>query len=127
MKKVIFLHGGEALPEKYRLLLGGALVLYLVFGMLIDLVTTRSHSTRPPRTRAIWRFGAAASVGVVTMLGGSLSPVGFHGHPGRRLCRPNCSRPDATAPGGRTAPWTAHLHLNRQARLRRSGLTPWAR
>lgn len=77
MKKVIFLHGGEALPEKYRLLLGGALVLYLVFGMLIDLVTTRSHNTRPPRTRAAWRFGAAAVVGVVTVLGASLPPVLF--------------------------------------------------
>jgi len=77
MKKVIFLQGGEALPEKYRLLLGGALILYLVFGMLIDLVTTRSHNTRPPRTRAIWRFGAAAAVGAVTVLGGSLPPVVF--------------------------------------------------
>jgi low temperature requirement protein LtrA len=76
-KKVIFLPGAEALPEKYRLLLGGALVLYLVFGMFIDLVTTRGHNTRPPRTRAAWRFGAAAVIGVVTFLGASLSPLLF--------------------------------------------------
>jgi low temperature requirement protein LtrA len=76
-KKVIFLPGAEALPEKYRLLLGGALVLYLVFGMFIDLVTTRSHNTRPPRTRAAWRFGAAAVIGAVTLLSASLSPVLF--------------------------------------------------
>jgi low temperature requirement protein LtrA len=74
IKKVIFLPGAEALPDKYRLLLGGALALYLVFGMLIDLVTTRSHTIRPPRTRAAWRFGAAAVVGAVTLLGGGLSP-----------------------------------------------------
>jgi low temperature requirement protein LtrA len=74
IKKVIFLPGAEALPDKYRLLLGGALALYLVFGMLIDLVTTRSHITRPPRTRAVWRFGAAAVVGAVALLGGGLSP-----------------------------------------------------
>ncbi len=74
VKKVIFLPGGEALPEKYRLLLGGALALYLIFGMLIDLVTTRSHATRPPRTRAVWRFGAAAVIGGVTLLGASLPP-----------------------------------------------------
>jgi low temperature requirement protein LtrA len=76
-KKMIFLPGVEAVPEKYRLLLGGALVLYLVFGMFIDLVTTRSHNTRPPRTRAAWRFGAAAVIGVVTLLGGGLSPLLF--------------------------------------------------
>jgi low temperature requirement protein LtrA len=76
-KKVIFLPGAEALPEKYRLLLGGALVLYLVFGMFIDLVTTRSHSTRPPRTRAAWRFGAAAVIGVTMLLGAGLSPLLF--------------------------------------------------
>ena len=76
-KKVIFLPGAEALPEKYRLLLGGALVLYLVFGMFIDLVTTRSHNTRPARTRAAWRFGAAAVIVVVTFLGASLSPLLF--------------------------------------------------
>jgi hypothetical protein len=29
--------GAEALPEQYRLLLGGALVLYLVFGMFTDM------------------------------------------------------------------------------------------
>jgi low temperature requirement protein LtrA len=75
IKKVIFLPGGEALPEKYRLLLGGALALYLVFGMLIDLVTTRSHNSRPPRIRAAWRFGAAAVIAVVTLLGGGLSPL----------------------------------------------------
>ncbi len=75
MKKVIFLPGGEALPEKYRLLLGGALVLYLVFGMAIDLVTTRSHDTRPPRVRAAWRFGAAAFVAAATLLGAGLPPA----------------------------------------------------
>ncbi len=77
MKKVIFLTGGEALPEKYRLLLGGALALYLVFGMLIDLATTRSHDTRPPRVRAAWRFGAAAAVALVAWSGASLGPVVF--------------------------------------------------
>lgn len=77
MKKVIFIHAGEALPEKYRLLLGGALVLYLVFGMLIDLVTTRSHDTRPPRVRAAWRFGSAAFVALVALFGASLGPAPF--------------------------------------------------
>ncbi len=52
IKKVIFIHGGEALPEKYRLLLGGALVTYLIFVMMIDLVTTRSRKGASLRRRA---------------------------------------------------------------------------
>lgn len=73
IKKVVFLQAGEALPEKYRLLLAGALVLYLVFGMAIDLVTTRSYASRPQRTRAVWRFGAAAAVALIALFGGGLS------------------------------------------------------
>jgi low temperature requirement protein LtrA len=77
IKKVVFLQAGEALPEKYRLLLGGALALYLVFCLLIDLVTTRSYQTRPPRTRAAWRLGAAAVVALIALFGGGLDPAVF--------------------------------------------------
>ena len=77
IKKVVFLQAGDALPEKYRLLLGGALALYLVFCLLIDLVTTRSHHTRPPRTRAAWRLGAAAVIAAASLVGSGLSPLLF--------------------------------------------------
>ena len=77
IKKVVFLQAGEALPEKYRLLLGGALALYLVFCLLIDLVTTRSHHARPPRMRAAWRLGAAAVVALIALFGGGLDPAVF--------------------------------------------------
>ena len=77
IKKVIFLHGGEGLPEKYRLLLGGALVIYLVFGTFIDMVTIRSHDDRPPRARAAWRLGAAAVIAGVTLFGAPLPPLLF--------------------------------------------------
>jgi low temperature requirement protein LtrA len=69
IKKVIFLNAGEALPEKYRLLVGGALVVYLIFGMLIDLVTTRSPgpATFAPRRRTALHFGAAAAVAALAL------------------------------------------------------------
>lgn len=75
IKKVIFIHGSEGLPEKYRLLVGGALVIYLVFGALIDRVTMRSGALLPPNTRAVIRFGAAAFVALVALLAGGLSPA----------------------------------------------------
>jgi low temperature requirement protein LtrA len=70
IKKVIFLNAGEALPEKYRLLVGGALVVYLIFGMLIDLVTTRSPgpATFAPRRRTALHFGAAAAVAALALV-----------------------------------------------------------
>lgn len=77
IKKVIFLNAGEALPEKYRLLVGGALVVYLVFGMLIDLVTTRSHSaeTIAPRRRTALHLGAAVLIAALALLAAGLPPL----------------------------------------------------
>jgi low temperature requirement protein LtrA len=77
IKKVVFLHGGEALPEKYRLLLGGALVLYLVFGMMIDLVTTRTQGSTAmtPRRRAAVRFAAAAVITALALAAEALPPM----------------------------------------------------
>jgi low temperature requirement protein LtrA len=77
IKKVVFLHAGDPLPDKYRLLLGAALVIYLVFGMFIDLVTTRSavSAAMTPRARAIIRFTAAAIIAALTLLGAGLPPL----------------------------------------------------
>jgi low temperature requirement protein LtrA len=77
IKKVIFIHGGEALPEKYRLLLGGAMVTYLIFVMMIDLATTRSRKGASLRTRAGWRLGAAGIIALVAILGAGLLPALF--------------------------------------------------
>ena len=77
IKKVVFIHGGEALPEKYRLLLGGALITYLIFVMLIDQVTVRSRQGASPRTRAAWRLGAAGIIALVALFGAGLMPAVF--------------------------------------------------
>jgi low temperature requirement protein LtrA len=77
VKKVVFLHGGDALPEKYRLLLGGALALYLIFVLMIDLVTIRTGKASSPRTRAAWRLGAAGAIALVAVFGAGLTPPVF--------------------------------------------------
>ena len=43
IKKIVFLHGTEGIPDGYRLLVGGAVATVLVFAMLIELATTRSR------------------------------------------------------------------------------------
>jgi low temperature requirement protein LtrA len=77
IKKVIFIHGGEMLPEKYRLLLGGALVTYLIFVTLIDAVTVRSRPGASTGMRAAWRLGAAGAITLVAVFGANLLPPVF--------------------------------------------------
>ena len=77
IKKIIFLHGTEGIPDGYRLILGGALATVLVFAMLIELATTRPQNAGPIRLRAGVQFAAAAIVAAIAVLGASLPPVAF--------------------------------------------------
>lgn len=77
VKKIIFLHGAEGIPDGYRLLLGGALAAVLVFAMLIELATTRSQDAPPIRLRAGVQFAAAALVATLALFGAPLPPVAF--------------------------------------------------
>jgi low temperature requirement protein LtrA len=70
IKKLIFLVPGEPLADKYRLLIGGALLIYLVLSTFIDLVTTRSEHPLPPQRRAMIRLACAMLVFLLTLVGG---------------------------------------------------------
>ena len=70
MKKLIFLPPGDPLADKYRMLIGGALVIYLVFSTLIDTVTERGEHPLPTRSRAIVRLTSATAVTLLTWMGG---------------------------------------------------------
>lgn len=95
IKKIIFLHGTEGIPDGYRLILGGALATVLVFAMLIELATTRPQNAGPIRLRAGVQFAAAAIVAVIVHSWRFPATGGLYGvagsscrgtHPGRLVC-----------------------------------------
>lgn len=77
-KKVFIQPTFEPLADKYRWLSCIAMILYLVFVAIIDLVTERKdQATLDNSRRVLWRFGAAALVLLIAIFGGFLTPIFF--------------------------------------------------
>ncbi|MGB0386324.1 MAG: low temperature requirement protein A [Ardenticatenaceae bacterium] len=77
IKKLYLLPPVELLPDKYRWLFCVAVMLYLIFVALIDLVTVREDQTLDSKTRARFRFASAAFVLLLAILGTQLTPLLF--------------------------------------------------
>ena len=73
--KLVLLEPGHELAAKYRWLLCGALMLFLVFVALIDLATARPDRAAPSRTRASARFISALVLALLAGFGGAFPPI----------------------------------------------------
>lgn len=77
IKKLVVLHQGDPLADKYRWLICGAVALALAFTTLIDLATIASSRSSGSGIRSMFRFGSVAAILLLALVGGLLSPVIF--------------------------------------------------
>lgn len=73
--KLVLLEPGQGFAAKYRWLLCGALILFLVFVALIDLATSRPEQTAAGRRRAVARVVSALALVPLAALGGGFHPI----------------------------------------------------
>lgn len=77
-KKLYTAYPGEPLDDKYRLLACAALIIYLVFVAIIDLVMVRKDDDRDSlnsRVRSIYRFASAGVILLVAIFGSGLGNI----------------------------------------------------
>lgn len=76
-KKILLLPTGQPLADKYRLLLGIAVVLFCLFLGLMDRVTSREDDATPNKQRALWRFAAVAVLAAWVAISSGASALTF--------------------------------------------------